>query len=309
MAEHGKKLVVVAGGTGGIGHHIVTAILETKKYTVKVFSRQDPSVSADLTAKGADVVQVDYSNHASLVKELQGVHTVISSLISLDDSCIQSQINLLNACLEAKVKRFAPSEFAGKHGPNTTVELYRKLKFPVREKVQASGIEYTLFNTGIFMDYFASPQKASPSLKNLIVGVDFNKGEADIIGTGDDPLCLTRGEDVGRFVTAALDLDKWDEELGMVGSRTTWNELIKLGEQVRRKKFNVKRTSVDEALKKRDPNPPHPMANFMFDVFRAVCQNEFDFDATLNQKFPEIVPTTINEFVNQWWGGKEGQTF
>jgi hypothetical protein len=95
----------------------------------------------------------------------------------------------------------------------------------------------------------------------------------------------------------------------MVGSRTTWNELIKLGEQVRGKKFNVKRTSVDEALKKRDPNSPHPMANFMFDVFRAVCQNEFDFDATLNQKFPEIVPTTINEFVNQWWGGKEEQTF
>jgi FlaA1/EpsC-like NDP-sugar epimerase len=38
MAEHGGKLVVVAGGTGGIGRHIVDGILATKKHTVKIFS-------------------------------------------------------------------------------------------------------------------------------------------------------------------------------------------------------------------------------------------------------------------------------
>jgi uncharacterized protein YbjT (DUF2867 family) len=37
-------------------------------------------------AKGAHVVKVDYSDHASLVKELQGVHTVIVCLLSFDDS-------------------------------------------------------------------------------------------------------------------------------------------------------------------------------------------------------------------------------
>ena len=70
MAEHGKKIIVVAGGTGGIGRHIVDGILATKKYTVKVFSRQDPSASAEITAKGATVIKVDYSDRASLVKEL-----------------------------------------------------------------------------------------------------------------------------------------------------------------------------------------------------------------------------------------------
>lgn len=309
MADQDRKLIVVAGGTGGIGRHIVDGIISTKKYSVKVFTRQDPSSASDLTAKGVNVVKVDYSDHASLVKELKGVHTVISCAISIDDSYIPSQLNLIDACLEAKVKRFAPSEFAGQHGSNTIIQAYRELKIPVREKVKASGIEYTLFNPGIFMDYFASPQKASPSLNNLIVGVNFNKGEANIVGTGDDPFCLTRGEDVGRFVAAALDLDKWDENLGMVGSRTTWNELITLGEQVRGKKFNVKRTSIDEALKGRDPNPSNRMTNFMSEVFIALCQGEVDVEPTLNQKFPQIIPTTIYEFINQWWGGKEGQTF
>jgi hypothetical protein len=49
------------------------------------------------------------------------------------------------------------------------------------------------------------------TLDAIIVGVDFNKGEANIVGTGDEPICLTLADDVGKFVAAALDLDKWDE--------------------------------------------------------------------------------------------------
>ncbi len=56
------------------------------------------------------------------------------------------------------MKRFAPSKFAGKNGSNTVIQLYRELKIPVREKVKASGIEYTVFMNVLFMDYFASPQ-------------------------------------------------------------------------------------------------------------------------------------------------------
>jgi hypothetical protein len=207
------------------------------------------------------------------------------------------------------VKRFAPSEWAGVNGANTVIELYRKLKTPVYDKVKAYGIEYTLFTPGIFMEYIASPQEASSSLPAIIAGVDFNKGEASFVGTGDDPVCLTLAEDVGRFVAAALDLDKWDERSGMVGSRTAWNELIKLGEKVRGKKFVVNRITVDEAIKKHDDNPESVFANFLQEVYIAVCKGEFDFEATLNQKLPEVVPTTIEEFVNKWWGGKEGQTF
>jgi hypothetical protein len=36
-----------------------------------------------------------------------------------------------------------------------------------------------------------------------------------------DYFASPQGEDVGRFVVAALDLDKWEEKLWTVGSRTT----------------------------------------------------------------------------------------
>ena len=308
MAEASRKSIVVAGGTGGIGRHVVDGILAAKKFSLKVFTRQDPSSVPELTAKGVEVVKVDYSDHRSLVQHLQGVHTVIVTLIALDDSCITSQVNLLNASLEAKVKRFAPSEWAGQHENDTLVSLYRHLKFPVREKVKASGIEFTIFINGLFMDYFVSPQRASQSLPPHTLAVDFNKCEAAIVGTGDEPFSITLADDVGKFVAAALDLDRWDEKMGMVGSQTTWNELVKLGEEVRGKKFNVKRTTVEETLKQRDPKPAHVMANFMSEVYAAFVKGEFVYEPVLNKRCPQVKPTTIREFITQWWGDKKGQT-
>ena len=307
MADVSRKTIVVAGGTGGIGQHIVGGIVAAKKFTVKVLTRQDPSSASDLTAKGVEVIKVDYSNHEQLVRALRGVHTVIVSLISMDASCIESQVNLLNAALEAKVKRFAPSEWTGHHDEHTVIKLMRDIKIPVLDKVKASGIEYTVFMNGVLMDYFAAPQKSSSSLDIRAVGVDFNKCEANIVGTGDEPFSVILADDVGRFVAAALDLDRWDERSGMVGNRTTWNELIKLGEEVRGKKFDVKRATVEETWKQYDPNGSNQMANFMTEVFVAFAQGEFDFEPTLDKKFPHIKPTTIRHFIVKWWGDKQGR--
>ena len=309
MAESGKKTIVVAGGTGGIGRHVVDGIAATKKYIVKVFTRQGSCSSSKLTTEGVEVIAVDYFDHESLVKELQGVHTVIVCLISMDNSSVHAQLNLLAACLAAKVKRFAPSDWAGVHEADSIIQLYQQIKVPVLEKVKTSCIEHTFFTTGIFMEYIASPQQASASLPALTLGVDFNHCQANFIGTGDEPFCLTSAADVGRFVAAALELDKWEERLGIVGSRTTCNELVKLGEKVRGKKFVVNRTPVDEAMSKRDPKPDDEFGAFLQEAYIGLCRGEFDYEATLNKKFPEISPTTVEAFVEKWWGGKEEQIF
>jgi hypothetical protein len=78
---------------------------------------------------------------------------------------------------------------------------------------------------------------------------------------------------------------------------------------VRGKKFNVKRRTVEEAMEGRHPNPPHRITNFLAEAFTAICQGEFDIEPNLNEKFPQITPTTINEFIQQWWSGKENEIF
>ncbi len=58
-----------------------------------------------------------------------------------------------------------------------------------------------------------------------------------------------------------------------------------------------------------DTNPPNPITNFIAEAFTAICQGEFDIEPNLNEKFPQITPMTINEFIQQWWGGKEKKLF
>jgi uncharacterized protein YbjT (DUF2867 family) len=222
--------VAVAGGTGGIGRHIVEGILATKKHTVVVLSRT--SHNATIETLGAQVAAVDYADHASLVSSLRGVHTVISTIWATDETLATSQLALLRAAVEAGVKRFAPSEFAVRALPDEPMTLYRP-KSVVAKAVAKSGLEWTIFENGLFMNYFVSGTKGIGHLGSAKVVVDVENGTASVPGTGEEKVALTAGEDVGAFVAASLELDKWPEHSGMVGEVKTFNEVIKLAENIR----------------------------------------------------------------------------
>ena len=67
----------------------------------------------------------------------------------------------------------------------------------------------------------------------LKIVVDVEKCSALIPGDGNKPVAFTRGEDVGAFVAASLDLQKWPEVSTMAGDVKTWNEVVALAEAVR----------------------------------------------------------------------------
>jgi hypothetical protein len=82
------------------------------------------------------------------------------------------------------------------------------------------------------MDYFAGSLNDS-HLHHIIVVIDPQKGEAfDIPGTGNESIVFTKAADVGKFVAASLQLEKWPTISGMVGERTTYNEVIRKLEKV-----------------------------------------------------------------------------
>jgi hypothetical protein len=60
---------------------------------------------------GVHYHQVDYNDKYGLSEALRGVHTVLSFIQVLSDPDQQSQKNLIDACVTAGVKRFAPSEY------------------------------------------------------------------------------------------------------------------------------------------------------------------------------------------------------
>lgn len=58
-------------------------------------------------------VKVNYNDKGQLADALRGVHTVLSFIVVQQDSGNVSQKTLVDACVDAGVTRFAPSEWAG----------------------------------------------------------------------------------------------------------------------------------------------------------------------------------------------------
>lgn len=84
------------------------SILASGKHEVVILSRSN---QPHLSARGIEVRMIDYKDHAGLVRALEDVEVVISTVSSFGDAFWTSQLALLQAAKEAGVKRFAPSEF------------------------------------------------------------------------------------------------------------------------------------------------------------------------------------------------------
>lgn len=60
--------------------------------------------------------------------------------------------------------------------------------------------------------------------------VDISHRTAAIPGSGDVPVAFTYSRDVAQYVSAFLDLDKWEQSTFIIGDKVTFHELVKIAE-------------------------------------------------------------------------------
>ena len=223
--------VAVAGGTGGLGLRVVESIVEAGKHEVIVLSRK--STHPVIETLGVPVIIVSYDDPAALTKALEGVHTVISTIAGgTEDALVKPQLALLDASVKAGVKRFAPGEFALHSTPNHPIENLR-VKWPVVDAVMKSGLEYTIWENGIFMNFLANGTPGLGYAYPMNFYIDVENCTATLPGDGSAYVVYTRAEDIGKFVAASLDLEKWPELSQMRGDRMRLSEVLRLLEGVR----------------------------------------------------------------------------
>ena len=100
----------------------------------------------------AKVIQIDYSNEASIRHALTGVDVVISTVPT---AAFDVQWKIAVAAKEVDVKLFVPSEFGGiSEGISEGVQM---VKANVQAQLKALGLPYTAFYTGAFADQFWEP--------------------------------------------------------------------------------------------------------------------------------------------------------
>ncbi|KAH7232024.1 hypothetical protein B0J15DRAFT_599379 [Fusarium solani] len=312
--------IAVAGGTRGIGRAIAEAINRKENYDVKIFSRSpNPALEAE---NGIPIIAVDYDDVDSITKVLEDnkIDTVISTLFVTFDG--KPQVNLVHAAEASKqTRRFIPSIWGIPYSREQVGERQMTIgqsKLDAVEALEKSSLEYTLFYVGYFLDFWGYPRVKSYQRQNLIV-VDIEYNRAAIPGDGNTPVTFTHTFDVAEFVAASLDLPSWEKESYVIGESVTWNEFLRLAEEVKGEKFEVTHDSLDLLLSGQITElPSHPslysqmpkdQIQALFATFGVWFEKGlFELkptNKTLNEVFPEVHARTVKEVLEAGWGKQQ----
>jgi len=150
----GKKTIIVVGATGHLGK-LITSYLLTSGAPVKALVRKGSNVEAValLQKKGAQIVEVDFSNREELTAACAGGSCVLSALSGVEDVIVGVQTALLQAAVAAGVPRFIPSDYCIdftklENGSNRNLDLRRRFA----EVLDKAPIAATSVLNGMFTD-------------------------------------------------------------------------------------------------------------------------------------------------------------
>lgn len=241
----------------------------------------------------------------------------------LDVDCV-AQKNLIHACINAGVKRFAPSEWGIKNG--SQVSLYANKDETARylhelgAQDKLNGLQYCLFQPSVLADYFAHPFPLSPGLITWPFFIDLHNRRAMLLDDGNIKFSVTAATDVSAILSLALSDDRsWPTIGGMRGTTTTSNELIALGKKIRGGEWTIEHVSSEDILNGElktswVPGMLHPAIpldkreqhskGFIIRFFKAMLLGCWEVSDEWNQRFPEYEFLGLEEYLTKAWAGK-----
>ncbi|MEH0110916.1 NmrA family NAD(P)-binding protein [Tersicoccus sp. MR15.9] len=217
--------VAVAGAAGDLGGRIVRALLD-RGATVRMLvdAGADPARTAESVRLGATTVPVTWAEPASVTAALDGVDAVVSAWNGLRDVIVDRQSVLVDAAVEAGVRRFVPSDYCldwtrTHRGDNRNIDLRREFA----GRADRASIATTSVLVGAFTDLLTGPMPVlQPRLRRVLYWVD-----------ADQPLDFTTRDDTAA-VTAEVALHPGDQPrfVRFVGDSVTARDLARISGEI-----------------------------------------------------------------------------
>ncbi|KAJ4183800.1 hypothetical protein NW767_013458 [Fusarium falciforme] len=299
------KVIAVAGGTGHVGRTIVETLAQSPSLKVIVLGRK-----ASPSKPGEPVhVVVDYANVAAVATALEqhNVHTVISAIQVANEEASAAETNLIRAAGQSSsVKRFIMSGWGSLPSEMSPTSIFQKASL---EALRKTDLEWTRFAVGYFLDCY-SLTSLKTHLPPLSFAIDVANKKAAIPGTGNEPIAFTYTYDVAKFVAAFLEEPKWDELTVCYGEKTTWNEFVKVAEEVTGSSFDVTYDPLEKLQRGETTDLPAQKAELalspfpealtrqllaLLGIWSVTGQFDIPHDGSLNTRYPGIKPVTIRE--------------
>ncbi|KAI1335832.1 NAD(P)-binding protein [Xylariaceae sp. FL0016] len=310
-------VIAVAGGTAGIGRTFVEEIIATGKHEVVILSRQrDPELEITI---GARILSTDYASVEILAHLLEDnkIHTVISALSFRNQGNTPPDVQLVLAADASKTtKRYIANNWGVpiKEGDEVRMAPMAFKVEALKAAKQAKDLEYVSFYTGFFLDYWGMPVVKS-HMRPAVMVIDIAHGAAAIPGDGNTPVAFTHTSDVARYVSAALDLEKWESGYNLSADKVTWKKFLALAENACGTEFKVTYDDAEKLKAGQVTELPTQVNAGLFateDAYRKLLaathlrmdSGMFDFDEGRKARdaFPSITPKTVKSLLEEAWG-------
>jgi uncharacterized protein YbjT (DUF2867 family) len=226
-----KKIIVVVGATGDLGGKIVDALL-TKGAEVRAIVRLETDAKKinALQQKGVNVLQVDTTRKSEISRGCAGAHCVVSALAGLEQTILETQKLVVDAAVDAGVKRFIPSDFSIDftnlvEGKNRNLDFRRAFhRYLDNIPIQST----TIFN-GAFMELLTGDMPLIMLKQQRIL----------CWGHPDQPMEFTTTLDVAAFTAEAAMDEETPRYLRIAGDRLSCTDFVSLLTDLTAKKFKI----------------------------------------------------------------------
>jgi NADH dehydrogenase len=291
-------MTLVVGSTGFLGNEICRQLTgQGKPVRALVRVTSDPTKVDTLKRYGAEIVQGNVRDRASLDAACQGVTAVISTISAMPMSYqpeenniqtvdIEGLTNLIEAAKTAGVRHFIYTSFSGQIDLDFPL---RNAKRTVEQRLKESGLTYTILRPSYFMEVWLSP----------VVGFDYPNAKVSIYGAGENPISWIAIQDVAQFAVASLENPAAQNATLEMGGPEAINPLqvLQIFEEIGGKSFDIEHVPV-EALEEQQKGATDPMQQSFAALMRCYAQGDaIDMQATL-KVFP-LPLTSVRDYAKK----------
>ena len=287
------QTVLLAGATGMLGSRIAHHLLEQPGARVRLLVR-DRATKRDaletLADKGAELIQGDLTDPASLDRATQGVDVIVSAIQGGPDIIVDGQVALATAGKHNGVRRILPSDFAldlfkATPGEHAAFDARRAAD----ERIAALGLEQVNVLQGGFMELFLPGMGA----------IDLDKKTVGFFGDGERPVEVTSVDDTARMTArVALDRTVPSGKFAFAGDRISFREAgaiisARLGVSLTPVSYGSE-TDLRVAMAAADPQKRVMLAYLLY-----MTNGQTALGDLQNDRYPEITLGRFTDFADQ----------
>ncbi|KAH8815938.1 isoflavone reductase family protein [Xylogone sp. PMI_703] len=239
MAQEIKNVILI-GASGNLGSHTLKALLSSP-FNVSVLSHPDSKATFP---PNVTVHRTEYTVE-KLVPIFKGQDAVVSTIGTFQ---IGLQKAIVDAAVQAGVKRFIPSEYGCDTNSSRVLEIAPILKGKadiaayLKEKT-SSGITWTAIITGPFFDM-------QPSVKGFL-GLDLATHTATVWDHGNERFVATTLPQIARAIVGVLShpAETANKYIYVSSFNLTQNELVATAEKITGHKWSRVDWKSEEKIK------------------------------------------------------------